>query len=107
MLRIPIDKISEILWFSQKIQHHDAAVGVAEDGGQDAVVQEEPVRVQQRRPGIPQKNYYCSYRTKDPVRVVNGHSSALMEYASWVALPKPGEYIYRPEKTGENRSALI
>ena len=23
MLRIPIDKISEILWFSQKIQHHD------------------------------------------------------------------------------------
>lgn len=76
--------------------------GVAE--GMKAMIPPPSVRVQQRRPGIPQKNYYCSYRTKDPVRVVNGHSSALMEYASWVALPKPGEYIYRPEKPAKTEA---
>lgn len=71
--------------------------------GMKSMIPPPSVRVARRKPPIPQKTYFFRNWETESYRVVNGYCTPKVERASWVALPKPGEYIYRPEITMKNR----
>ena len=67
--------------------------------GMKSMIPPPAVRVSSRKPRVPKESYYSKYTEADTYKTVNGFSTPKSFYANWVALPKPGEYIYCPEKT--------